>query len=63
MNDKVKTGISFLLIILAIVFYVISQFNEQNIANLETNLLLIFFAGIFGIAGVIMLGRYLPRIL
>ncbi|MDI6643512.1 MAG: hypothetical protein QME14_00510 [Methanobacteriaceae archaeon] len=62
MEDKIKAVIGFILIIMAIVFYLLSQVSV-TLENVGTNLLLIFLAMIFAIAGILILWRYLPRIL
>ncbi|GAB4310993.1 MAG: hypothetical protein Kow0019_09240 [Methanobacteriaceae archaeon] len=62
MDDKIKAIIGFLLIILAIIFYLLSQVSV-TLENVGNNLLLIFLAMIFAIVGLLMLWRYLPKIL
>jgi uncharacterized membrane protein len=62
MDDKIKVVIGVILIILAIVFYLLSQVS-QTLDNVGTNLLLIFMAGIAAIAGIFIIQRYLPKIL
>ena len=62
MDDKTKAIIGFILIILAIVSYLASSLY-QTLETIGTALLLIFLAMILGVAGLLMLWRYLPRIL
>ena len=62
MEDKIKAIIGFVLIILAIIFYLLSQVSV-TLENVGNNLLLIFLAMIFAIVGLLMLWRYLPKIL
>lgn len=62
MDDKIKVAIGFILIILAIVFYLLSQVS-QTLDNVGNNLLLIFLAMIAGVAGIFIISRYLPKIL
>lgn len=61
MDDKIKVVIGVILIILAIVFYLLSQVS-QTLDNVGTNLLLIFMAGIAAIAGIFIIQKYLPKI-
>jgi multisubunit Na+/H+ antiporter MnhG subunit len=62
MDDKIKVAIGFILIILAIIFYLLSQVS-QTLDNVGNNLLLIFLAMIAGVAGLFIMSRYLPKIL
>jgi multisubunit Na+/H+ antiporter MnhG subunit len=62
MEDKIKVAIGFILIILAIIFYLLSQVS-QTLDNVGNNLLLIFLAMITGVAGIFVIYRYLPKIL
>jgi multisubunit Na+/H+ antiporter MnhG subunit len=62
MDDKIKVAIGFILIILAIIFYLLSQVS-QTLDNVGNNLLLIFLAMIAGVAGLFIISRYLPKIL
>lgn len=61
MDDKIKVVIGFVLIILAIVSYLFSQVSS-SLESLGTNLLLIFLALIFSLAGLFLLWRYLPKV-
>ncbi len=62
MDDKIKVIIGFVLIILAVVFYLFAQ-TLQSMETVGTMLFSFLLAGIFGIVGILMIGRYLPRIL
>ncbi|MGC9516246.1 MAG: hypothetical protein ACP5C3_00950 [Methanomicrobiales archaeon] len=62
MDDKIKVVIGFVLIVLAIVSYLFSQLSS-SLESLGTNLLLIFLALVFALAGLFLLWRYLPKVL